>query len=98
MKPAEYLAKNIFKILGYSLKNGAIKAADLIGGLKKLNVKSGEDNTGIDYDSIDIDEDTIQFNVLFGDKDSKTAIIEFLNKYKESQDNIEEEIPAFYGI
>lgn len=92
MKPAEYLAKNIFKILGYSLKNGAIKAADLIGGLKKLNVKSGEDNTGIDYDSIDIDEDTIQFNVLFGDKDSKTAIIEFLNKYKESQDNIEEEI------
>ena len=92
MKPAEYLAKNIFKILGYSLKNGAIKAADLIGGLKKINVKSGEDNTGIDYDSIDIDEDTIQFNVLFGDKDSKTAIIEFLNKYKESQDNIEEEI------
>lgn len=79
ISPAEMLLKNAGKIALSAVKNGWAKASDLKDAVKNFSTKNKEDDTGIDWDNVEIDEATIKLQCLF-DGDSGKKLKEFCQK------------------
>lgn len=64
VKPAEFITKNIFNMLTNSIKNGAIKTVDITKSIANLDDKNKDDDTGIDWDNVKIDDSTVKYKFL----------------------------------
>lgn len=68
MSPAKFLMKNAGRLVLKAVKNGWAKAASIKDAVKDFSAKNVEDDSGIDYDLLDIDESTVKVKVLFAGK------------------------------
>ena len=71
--------KNAGKIALSAVKNGWAKAGNLKDAVKNFSAKNKEDDTGIDWDNVEIDEAAIKLRCLF-DGDSGKKLKEFCQK------------------
>lgn len=91
--PIKWLSKNIVKIFLTGFKNGTVKLIkDPAEAIKNAKNKSGEDKTGIDYDAIEIDDSTLSFKSILGDKTAKTEFNDLLKTFQEETKDIKDEI------
>ena len=90
ISPAELLLKNAGKIAFSAVKNGWTKAGDLKDAVKNFSAKNKEDDTGIDWDGVKIDEMAIKLQCLF-DGDSGKKLKEFCKKLQAKMKDFAEE-------
>ena len=98
MHPAEFLNKNACLLALKAVQNGWTKTKDIAKSIKDFSSKNKEDATGVDWDNVSIDEDTMKFRCLFaGDSGKKLKqfakhlqekMVEFAKE--EHKDNVEE--------
>lgn len=86
-----FFVKHIGKILFNSVKSGAIKAADLTKSIKDFSNKNVEDNSGIDWNNIQIDPHGMSAKCIF-DGDSKKIVEQFMKTFESSMKGIDQEI------
>lgn len=90
MKPTEFIAKNIFSMLSNSVKNGALKVADISKSIGDLGKKNKEDDTGIDWDNVTIDDSTVKYKFLFS-KDILKSMTEHADQLGDVLEDAESE-------
>lgn len=66
-----WLLANLLPFAAYVVKNGYVKAKALAGSVKDIGKKSKEDDTGIDYDNVEIDESSIKTKFAFDEETVK---------------------------
>lgn len=79
VNPAELLAKNAGSIALKAVKAGWAKAGDIKDAVKGFSAKTKADDTGIDWDGIEIEEAGFKMSCLF-DGDSGKKLKEFVKK------------------
>lgn len=87
----KFLMNNAGHIAGLAAKNGWAKANGIKDAFKELGSKNKEDNSGIDWENVDVDEDTFQFKCLF-DGDSGNKFKEFMKQYESEMKDLKVEI------
>lgn len=87
----KFLINNAGHIAGLAAKNGWAKANGIKDAFKELGSKNKEDNSGIDWENVDVDEDTFQFKCLF-DGDSGNKFKEFMKQYESEMKDLKVEI------
>jgi transketolase len=91
MSAPEFLNEYGIKIAAIAAKEGWVKAKGIGQAVKDFDKKTAEDDTGIDYDNLKIDPDTVTMNALF-DGDSKKTLIEFINDYNKQKKEFPKQI------
>ena len=86
----KFLMNNAGHIAGLAAKNGWAKANGIKDAFKELGSKNKEDNSGIDWENVDVDEDTFQFKCLF-DGDSGNKFKEFMKQYESEMKDLKVE-------
>ena len=87
----KFLMNNAGHIAGLAAKNGWAKANGIKDAFKELGSKNKEDNSGIDWENVDVDEDTFKFKCLF-DGDSGNKFKEFMKQYESEMKDLKVEI------
>ena len=80
MNPVKFLATNAGWLALAAAKNGWVKATEIKDAIKDFSNKNKEDNTGIDFQNVEVDEDTMKFMCLL-DGDAMKKLDEFVKNY-----------------
>ena len=80
INPVKFLATNAGWLALAAAKNGWVKATEIKDAIKDFSKKNKEDNTGIDFENVEVDEDTMKFMCLL-DGDSMKKLDEFVKNY-----------------
>jgi len=80
MNPVKFLATNAGWLALAAAKNGWVKATEIKDAIKDFGNKNKEDNTGIDFENVEVDEDTMKFMCLL-DGDTMKKLDEFVKNY-----------------
>ncbi len=80
INPVKFLATNAGWLALAAAKNGWVKATEIKDAIKDFGKKNKEDNTGIDFENVEVDEDTMKFMCLL-DGDSMKKLDEFVKNY-----------------
>jgi hypothetical protein len=91
-----WLLANLLPFAAYVVKNGYVKAKALAGSVKDIGKKSKEDDTGIDYDNVEIDESSIKTKFAF-DEETVKKLKEFIAQYKKEMENGSKDIEKAAG-
>lgn len=86
-----WLLKNLIPFTIHVVKNGYIKTKDLAKSVKDINKKNVSDDTGIDYDNLDIDESTVKSIYAF-DEDALQKLQKFIDQYKKEMESAKSDI------
>lgn len=88
---ASFLAKHLLTIIINAAKNGKIKTAAIKDAIKDFNDKNIEDNSGIDWENVSVDESGMSFKCLF-DGDSKKVLMNFMEIFNDETKDIQKEV------
>lgn len=91
-----WLLANLLPFAAYVVKNGYVKAKALAGSVKDIGKKSKEDDTGIDYDNVEIDESSIKTKFAF-DEETVKKLKDFIAQYKKEMENSSKDIEKAAG-
>lgn len=78
----KFLVKNAGEIAKLAIEKGWTKAKNIKDAVKNFSAKTKEDDTGIDWDNVEIDEDTVRLHCLF-DGESGEKLKKFCRKLEE---------------
>ena len=87
----KFLMNNAGHIASLAAKNGWAKANKLKDAFKEIGTKNKEDNSGIDWENVNIDEDTFQLKCLF-DGNAGAKFKEFMKQYESEMKDLKAEI------
>lgn len=91
-----WLTKNIGDIVKNAVTSGKTKVKDISSALKSLDKKDHADETGVDWDSLEIDTSAMSFGGLLLGKDSaekikamEASLGKAIDKAKAKKDKVE---------
>lgn len=87
----KFLATYLLKIIVNAAKNGKIKTAAIKDAIKDFGDKNIEDNSGIDWENVKVDEAGMTFKCLF-DGDSKKKLMSITTDFEDSMKDVKEDV------
>lgn len=91
--PKTFLLKNLVPFTAYAVKNGFIKAKDIGMSVKDFAKKNKADSTEIDFNTVDIDEDTMK-KIYVIDNDVLKKLEDFIGQYRDSMKDAQKDIES----
>lgn len=86
-----WLLKNLIPFVIYAVKNNYIKAKALGSAIKNIGDKNKDDETGIDYDNVEIEESSIKTVYAFDDETIE-KLQKFIDEYKKEMEAAKDDI------
>ena len=86
-----WLLKNLIPFVIYAVKNNYIKAKALGSAIKNIGDKNKDDETGIDYDNVEIEESSIKTVYAFDDETIE-KLQKFIDDYKKEMEAAKDDI------
>lgn len=86
-----WLLKNLIPFAIYAVKNNYIKAKALGSAIKNIGDKNKDDETGIDYDNVEIEESSIKTVYAFDDETIE-KLQKFIDEYKKEMEAAKDDI------
>lgn len=91
-----WLLANLLPFAIYVVKNNYIKAKALGSAIKDVANKNKDDDTGIDYDNVEIDESTIKSKFAF-DEETIKKLHDFIAQFKKEMEAGKDDIEKAAG-
>lgn len=91
-----WLLANLLPFAVYVVKNNYIKAKALGSAIKDVANKNKDDDTGIDYDNVEIDESTIKSKFAF-DEETIKKLHDFIAQFKKEMEAGKDDIEKAAG-
>ena len=86
-----WLLMNLIPFVIYAVKNNYIKAKALGSAIKNIGDKNKDDETGIDYDNVEIEESSIKTVYAFDDETIE-KLQKFIDEYKKEMEAAKDDI------